>query len=74
MTMGEMSVKIAARFMGINKLKNILIFNRKQVGHYSLRVCERKDRVVWQGFTHAGAAIGRCCVLNWTVLQLKILN
>ena len=49
-------------------------FNRKQVGHYSLRVCERKDRVVWQGFNHAGAVIGRCCVLNWTVLPLKILN
>ena len=48
--------------------------NRKQVGHYSLRVCERKDRVVWQGFNHAGAVIGRCCVLNWTVLPLKILN
>ena len=49
-------------------------FNRKQVGHYSLRVCERKDRVVWQGFNHAGAVIGRCCVFNWTVLPLKILN
>ena len=46
----------------------------KLVGHYSLRVCERKDRVVWQGFNHAGAVIGRCCVLNWTVLPLKILN
>ena len=49
-------------------------FNRKQVGHYSLRVCERKDRVVWEGFNHAGAVIGRCCVLNRTVLPLKILN
>ena len=49
-------------------------FNRKQVGHHGLRVCKRKDRVVWQGFNHAGAAIGRCCVLNWTVLPLKILN
>ena len=50
------------------------VFNRKQVGHYSLWVCERKDRVVWQGFNHAGAVIGRCCVLNRTVLPLKILN
>ena len=49
-------------------------FKRKQVGHYSLRVCERKDRVVWQGFNHAGAVIERCCVLNSTVLPLKILN
>ena len=39
-------------------------FNRKQVGHYSLRVCERKDRVVWQGFNHAGTVIGRCIKLD----------
>ena len=32
-------------------------FNRKQIGHYSLRVCETKGRVVWQGFNHAGAVI-----------------
>ena len=48
-------------------------FSQKQVGHYSLRVCERKDRVVWQGFNHAGTIIERCCVLNWTVLPLKQL-
>lgn len=29
---------------------------------------------IWQDFNHAGAVFGRCCVLNWTVLPLKILN
>ena len=34
-----------------------------------------KNRVVWQGFNHAGALFGRCCVLiNWMVFPLKILN
>ena len=50
----------------------VLVENR--FGFYSLRVCKRKDRVVWQGFNHAGAVFERCCVLNWTVLPLKILK
>ena len=51
----------------------VLIENRFDI--YSLWVCERKDRVVWQGFNHAGAVFECCSVLlNWTVLPLKILN
>ena len=32
------------------------------------------DWLVWQGFNQTGAALGRCYVLNWTVLPLKILG
>lgn len=60
----------------VAEFQPFLVFACRSLYVYSLRFFERKDHVVWQGFNHETAVFGRCgeCVLNWTVLLLKILN